>query len=212
FGYFDCFTPAQLRRLLQWQAHGASFLNPTAFILDSKVVMAALQLPAVREQIVTHAPAALATLDRCIPETRLVQPGIVAQLRNEQAAWVIKYAGYDRGNQAWGGRSLQIGALQAPDAWARILDACLELPWPVVAQRVAPTAQVDIAYVDAHDQLCWMRQGFTRLRGFMLRNASPGAASPEQISVAGAHVTVSGGTMQVSEGTDAVQAPVIFQD
>ena len=35
------------------------------------------------------------------------------------------------------------------DEWARILDSCLELPWPVVAQRVVPTARIDIAYTSA---------------------------------------------------------------
>ena len=45
FGYFDCFAADKLQRMLDWQAAGATMLNPTMFILDSKVIMAALQLP-----------------------------------------------------------------------------------------------------------------------------------------------------------------------
>ena len=155
FGYFDCFAADKLQRMLDWQAAGATMLNPTMFILDSKVIMATLQLPDLRRQIAAHAPAALATLDRCIPETLLVEPATVAQLRREQRDWVVKYAGYDRGNLAWGGRSLQVGMQRTGDEWARILDSCLELPWPVVAQRVAPTARIDIAYTtcDGNDGL-----------------------------------------------------------
>jgi hypothetical protein len=236
FGYFDCFTAERLHHLLRWQAAGATFLNPTKFILDSKVVMAALGLPAVRWRIAASAPDALAALDDCIPETLLVEPETIAQLRREQREWVVKYAGFDRGNQAWGGRSLQVGALHAPDAWARVLHTSLDLPWPVVAQRFAPTARLDIAYFDDQNTLRWMHQGATRLRAFMLRGEqnpplspawereappplplSPawerglGGAGRSHVIVCGAHLTVSGGTAQVSESTDAVQAPVVFR-
>jgi hypothetical protein len=204
FGYFDCFRAEQLQRLLVWQAGGATFLNPTRFFLDSKVVLAALQLPAVRQQIAGRAPNALATLDDCIPETLLVRPEISAQLRREQPDWVLKYAGYDGGDQAWGGRSLRVGRLHTPDDWAGILESCLALAWPVVAQRLVPTARIDIAYLDTGDQTQWMRQGATRLRSFMLRDSAA--------VVCGSHLTVSGGAMQVSEGTDAVQAPIIFRE
>ena len=183
-------------------------MNPTMFILDSKVIMATLQLPYLRQQIAAQAPAALATLDRCIPETLLVEPATVAQLRREQRDWVVKYAGYDRGNQAWGGRSLRVGMQRTGDEWARILDSCLELPWPVVAQRVAPTARIDIAYTRPAGNMAWMRQGATRLRSFMLRDSAAVAA----VTVAGTHLTVSSAAMQVSEGTDTVQAPVVFRD
>jgi len=202
FGYFDCFTPAHLERMRQWQARGATFLNPTSFYLESKAVLAAARLPAVRDAI--SAPDTLAALDRCIPETILLRPETIDQLRRERPEWVIKYAGFDRGGQAWGGRSLRIGARHTTAEWADTLGACLELPWPVVAQRAVPTTQIDIAYRDAQEEVCWMRGGATRLRAFMLRGECG------QALVGGAHLTVSGGTLQVSEGTDAVQAPVIF--
>jgi hypothetical protein len=211
FGYFDCFTPAQLERMLQWQARGASFINPTTFVFDSKAVLAGLQIPAVRHQIAARAPGALGVLDRCIPETLLVHPDTIAQVSAEREDWILKYAGFDRGNQAWGGRSLRIGAQHTPEAWHATLRRCLELPWPVVAQRAVPTAHIDIAYIDATSALRWMRHGATRLRSFFLRDTAthPGI---DRALVCGTHLTVSGGTLQVSEGTDAVQAPVVFAD
>jgi hypothetical protein len=204
FGYFDCFTPAQLECMLRWQARGATFLNPPSFYLDSKAVLAALRLPAVRGAIGDG--DTLAALDGCIPETILLQPEAIARLRRERAEWVVKYAGFDRGNQAWGGRSLSIGARHTSEEWAGVLDTCLGLPWPVVAQRAVPTAHVDIGYMGALDETRWMRAGTTRLRSFMLRDRRG------QIAVCGTHLTVSSATLQVSEGTDAVQAPVLFQD
>jgi hypothetical protein len=255
FGYFDCFAVERLQAMLRWQAAGATFLNPTMFILDSKVVMAALGLPAVRRRIAARDPDVLDVLDDCIPETLLLQPETITRLRREQPEWVIKYAGFDHGNQAWGGRSLQVGALHTPDAWERILHTSLELPWPVVAQRFMPTARLDIAYLDPQDRPRWMRQGATRLRAFMLRGGQSPPLCPawerEQVRdieqplplspawgrgpvrdieqplplspawergpggeglVYGVHLTVSGGTAQVSESTDAVQAPVVFRD
>jgi hypothetical protein len=208
FGYFDCFTQAQLARMREWQARGAAFLNSISFIFDSKAILAGLQLPAVRERIEANAPGGLSTLDRCIPETVLVEPGTLARLKAEREQWVIKYAGFDRGNQAWGGRSLRIGAQHSPSDWAAALAACLDFTWPVVAQRAVPTAHVDIEYFDANSTPHWMRHGATRLRSFFLRDIT--APGDRRTLVCGTHLTVSGGTLQVSESTDAVQAPVIF--
>ncbi len=147
FGYFDCFSPAQLNRMGQWQARGATFLNPLSFLYDSKAVLAALHIPDVRRRVELRQPGALVALDRCIPETRLLRTGLLPQLRAERAEWLIKYAGFDRANQAWGGRSLQAGAQLSARKWAAALDQALALEWPVVAQRVASTTCVDIAYV-----------------------------------------------------------------
>lgn len=211
FGYFDCFAPDKLERLLAWQAKGATLLNPLMFILDSKVIMAALQLPAVRQQITATDAAALSVLDQCIPETLLLQPEQIERLASEKEQWVLKFAGFDSGNQAWGGRSLQIGTRHSSETWRQVLEQYAALPWPVVAQRTAPSLQMDIAYGDVQDQLCWMRQGTTRLRSFMLRKPATQADHPDSIFVGGSHITVSGGALQVSESTDAVQAPVIYQ-
>src|SRR5690606_10825358 len=109
FGYFDCFSPERLHYFLQWQARGATLLNPVMFILDSKVLLAALQLPIVRERLAQAQPEVLSVLDRCIPETYLLQPEVLPRLRAKKDEWVIKYAGFDSQNQAWGGRSLHLG-------------------------------------------------------------------------------------------------------
>lgn len=203
FGYFDCFAPDKLNYFLRWQAQGATLLNPAMFILDSKVIMAALGLPLVRERIAKLNTAALPVLDGCLPETLLLQPGAIARLLAEKDGWVIKYAGFDGGNQAWGGRSLRVGLNYPADGWWKILAQALALPWPVVAQRLTSSAQVDIRYGDAQDQVQVMPQGATRLRTFFLRDGDEALAC-------GPHLTVSGGTTQVSEATDSVQAPVVF--
>jgi hypothetical protein len=205
FGYFDCFAPEKLQYFTRWQAKGATLLNPAMFILDSKTILAALNLPVVREQIAAAQTDALAVLDNSIPETRLLQPETIATIVEQKDDWLIKYAGFDGDNQAWGGRSLRVGRHCSAESWRTILTEALALPWPVVAQRIVPSAQVDLAYLDAANHVRLMRQGTTRLRVFFLRH------EPE-IIVCGPHLTVSGGTMQVSEATDAIQAPVVFRD
>jgi hypothetical protein len=205
FGYFDCFTPDKLNYFLRWQAQGATLLNPAMFILDSKAIMAALNLPIVQERIAALNPAAGPVLTRCLPETLLLQPDTLPRLMAEQTAWLVKYAGFDGGNQSWGGRSLQVGCQHPADEWRKILEQAVALPWPVVAQRLTPSVQVDIGYRNAKGKAQVMRQGVTRLRTFFLRDES-------DVLACGSHLTVSGGTMQVSEATDSVQAPVIFRD
>ncbi len=204
FGYVDCFSPDHLAYFRRWQERGATLLNPPHFLFDSKTTMAALALPSVRDHIAHQNPAALAVLDRCLPETILLQPPILSRLNDEKDAWLLKYAGFDGGQQAWGGRSLRVGVQHTAREWADLLTRSLELPWPIVAQRVTPSAQVDIAYFDAENREQTLRNGTTRLRVFLLRDEAG------EVTASGAHVTVSGGTMQVSEGTEAVQAAVVF--
>lgn len=205
FGYFDCFAPEHLAYFTRWQAQGATLLNSAHFIFDSKIVLAALQLPLVRQRIARENATALTVLDRCIPKTILLTPETAHAILADKDTWVVKFAGYDSGQQAWGGRSLQIGTQHTTASWQATLHTYLQLPCPVVAQRLMPSVQVDIAYLNNQDQPQWLYHGHTRLRVFFLRTAG-------QATAAGAHVTVSGGTLQVSEATDAVQAPVVFGD
>ncbi len=51
-----------------------------------------------------------------------------------------------------------------------------------------------------------MQAGRTRLRSFCLR-----ASADAKPTIAGTHLTVAGGALQVSESTEAAQAPVIFE-
>ncbi|MCL4298574.1 MAG: hypothetical protein KJ077_22745 [Anaerolineae bacterium] len=205
FGYVDCFGPDKLRYFERWRRQGAAVLNPPAFFLDSKAVMVALNLPLVREYVTGTDPNTLAVLDRCIPETLLLRQETLPRLVAEKDAWVIKYAGFDGGNQAWGGRSLQLGLSHSAASWREVLAQALQLPWPVVAQRIVPSTQVDIAYVDSQGEVQLMKQGVTRLRTFFLRQGAAAVAC-------GSHLTVAGGTIQVSEATDTVQAPILFRD
>jgi hypothetical protein len=202
FGYFDCFAPEELAYFTRWQEQGATLLNPAQFIWDSKGVMALLRETAVRQRL---DPSTLAILDGCIPETLLLTDTVLPRLTAEKDDWILKFAGYDSGNQAWGGRSLQIGSQHTAASWREVLGRYEQLPFPVVAQRLVPSTRVDIAYRGQGGEQQLMKQGTTRLRVFLLREE-------EETAVAcGVHLTVAAGTMQVSEATDAVQAPVVFE-
>lgn len=204
FGYFDCFATGHLHRFAQWQQAGATLLTPSNFTLESKAILAALQLDPIRRRIEEQDPTALAVLDRCIPTTLLLTPNNASKVLAEKDEWVVKFAGYDQGQQAWGGRSVQIGAQHSQAEWQAILAQYLALDCPVVAQRLTPSQRVDIAYLDQMDQEQWLHQGHSRLRVFCLRNATTQW-------VGGAHLTVSPERMQVSEATTSVQAPVCWQ-
>jgi hypothetical protein len=200
FGYFDCFAPDRLDYFLRWQARGATLLNPAQFILESKAIMSALDLARVR-LAVTH-PGVLSILRRCLPKTELLQENWQAHLADKDNR-VLKFAGFDRGHRAWGGRSVQMGAAHTPESWEQALRQAVRLLWPVVIQEAVPSARVDIEYVGADDQAQVMQAGNTRLRAFFLREG-------DYAVVCGAHLTVSR-SAQVSEAVDSVQAPVVFR-
>ena len=94
------------------------------------------------------------------------------------------------------------------DRW-RVKAASLRLlagmPWPVVAQRNAPTALLDCAYIDGQGEPGLLRDGVTRLRSFLLRDRAGAAAI-----ACGSHLTLTA-SRQVSESTEAVQRPVVFK-
>ncbi len=203
FGYLDCFDLSLLERLQSWEQRGATFLNPTSFLWDSKVVMAALQLPEGTRRIATLDMTN--TLNTCIPETHLLTLDTIRHIRDTRANWVLKFAGFDSGQQAWGGRSLQVGARHTDASWRDVLTRYGDLPFPVVAQRITPTATMDIAYLDADSHEQMLHQGRTRLRSFLLRDGVTAQAC-------GTHLTVSGGESGgVSEGIASVQTGVRFE-
>ena len=204
FGYLECFERHRLERLQIWQERGATFLNPLSFLHENKTLLAALHLPEVRAAIRDRAPTAIEQLSEAIPETYLLTADLLPKLLAEQSLWILKFAGFDAGNQAWGGRSLQIGAQLSPTQWAEVVSRYLQLPFPVVAQRLTPSQSVSIDFVAANGEVRQLHNGTTRLRTFFLRQPDGGCAA------IGSHITVSGGTLQVSESTDAVQTAVVF--
>jgi hypothetical protein len=202
FGYFDNFAPEAARTMANWQAGGATFLNPPITYLESKAVLAAAWLPVVLDRLAAIDPAHPDTLARGLPETHLLRPEIFPLLRDERREWLIKYAGFDGDNQAWGGRSVQFGHDHSAASWAAALRGAAELPWPVVAQRLIPSARLDVEYFDG-DTVRTLAQGHTRLRVFLLRQ-------PEGAHAVGAHLTISAAT-PVADSIVAVQTPVQFR-
>ena len=89
------------------------------------------------------------------------------------------------------------------DAWLSSLCEAIELPWPVVAQRLVPSERVDINYYDANDNVRRLPRAHTRLRSFLLRDG-------DDVCDAGTHLTACAAP-PVSEATDAVQTPVIIE-
>ena len=170
-------------------------------------MMAALDLPEVRQQL---DETNLAVLDRCLPKTILLTGESLNRVLDEKDEWVVKYAAYDGGNQAWGGRSLEIGHRHTSNSWRKVLEDYLALPWPAVAQRAIPTARVNLHYLDARDNIQLLRDGHTRLRVFFLRDEPSSTSSSCQTIACGSHITVSEGKAGVSEGLNAVQAPIVF--
>lgn len=201
FGYFDCFERQTIDTFLRWQHAGATFLNPPITYLESKAVLATVGLPAVREYLRARHPGAEATLDRSLPQTLLLERETLPTLLDEREAWLIKYAGFDGDNQAWGGRSVLFGREHTAGAWADFLRRALELPWPVVAQRLVSSVQVEIDYYDRAGDIRRLTGGHTRLRSYLLRRGG-------EVLATGNHLTVSV-MPQVSEAIDAVQAPVV---
>lgn len=197
FGYLENFAPERLALFRRWETQGARFLNPAAFYLDSKATLAAARLPSVRDQL---GAATRAVLNGCLPETVILQPENLARFEADREGWVLKFSGYDAQQQARGGRSLQIGAAHTRASWGAVLRRYAALPFPTVAQRVAHSRRVDLAYFDPAGATQHLTRAFTRLRTFLFRGGEH----------AGSHLTASGGTMQVSEATDSVQAPIQF--
>jgi hypothetical protein len=208
FGYLDCLSPTAVTHLARWQNQGATFLNPPHLYLESKSLLACLNLPLVRDRLMAVGSQTLALLDQTIPETVLLLPENLDRFVAEKDEWIVKYAAFDGGNQAWGGRSIAFGLANSRAEWRRLLQEYAALPWPVVGQRARPSAVVDIAYFDETEAVRMMRNGRTRLRVFLLRSEASGEG--ETALACGAHLTVSGGSWQVAEATDAVQTPLVF--
>lgn len=203
FGYVTDFTPGELACFRRWQQTGARWLNPPHFVLDSKAILAAARLPVVRNTI--GDPDLLAVLDSALCESYLLQPDNIADFITAKDQWLLKFAGFDNDQQAWGGRSLQIGSAYTKNDWRDLLHRAAALPWPVIVQRVVPSLRLDIAYLAPDGTTRILSNAATRLRCFFLRHGDG------RIAVAGPHLTAAQTRLRVAEATDAVQAPVQWE-
>lgn len=202
FGYVEHFTPAQHALFRRWEAQGATFLNPFSFHLDSKVLLEGVHTAAIRQRLCAQTVAAL---ERCIPETHLLTSDNLARFVAEKDTWLIKFAGFDETNTAWGGRSVRFGRDFSAEKWHQTLQNANQLNWPVVAQRLAVSQQLTLDYYRPDGTTTTQHNGYTRQRTFFVRaNANTPATH------CGSHITLNN-SMNVSEGSpDAIQAPIRF--
>ena len=204
FGYVDSFAPSQWAQVKQWQANGTTIVNPFAYYLDSKVLLTGLQDETIRRRL---DDATLGVLDLCIPETMVVNAAALPKLLDEQAEWLIKYAGFDVGGESWGGQSINFGRELTPTAWREMLLESQRLAWPVVAQRVAMTTRVSLAHYQENGTYVAGQKGYSRLRTFFLRRDIGGGGETMHC---GSHLTVTA-EMNVSEQAQgAIQTPIEF--
>lgn len=201
FGYLENFSREQRHTMTRWTAGGAIWLNPPSYHHETKALLAVARLPAVRERLEIDA---VRTLDSCLPETRLVTPEALPALQRDRGRAILKYAGFDGGEQAWGGRSVQFGRHHTEQSWADTLASAAKLPWPVVAQGATRTARADVGYVGSNGNSHRLKSGYTRLRAFLLRGHD---GRPDS---AGAHITIAAAP-KVAESTTSIQAPVVFE-
>lgn len=208
FGYFDNFSTETLTRMLAWQKAGATLINPIQFPLESKTLMAAIGLPAVRSWIEQRDRKAIEILDRCVAETKVLDPRFMNLdlLTADRNSWVMKFAAWDGDNRSWGSRSLEVGSQHRASQWERIVEAYLRLPYPVVAQRKVTSARFDVRYAREDGGTELLLNALTRLSPFFLRRKDG------QTMYGGGGLTLRAGTFRIHGATDAVEAPVIFQE
>ncbi|HBF66879.1 MAG TPA: hypothetical protein DDW36_00445 [Candidatus Magasanikbacteria bacterium] len=210
FGYFDNFTRAELELMLAWQQAGATIMNALQFYTESKVLMAAVNIPAVRAWIRARDPSALAVLNDpergFLAHTTLLREGPELQtLVDDQLLRLTKFAAWDGDNQCWGARSLAVGAQASQTQWAQQLHERARLPHPVVGQHCIRSAQFLVPYVDEHGVLRILGEARTRVTPFLLRNGTGEAR------LAGdPMITLRAGSFRIHGASDAVEMPLTF--
>lgn len=208
FGYFDNFSPGNLARMERWIEQGTEIVNGLDFWHESKVVMAAIGLESVQSWIVErHGTEMLQVLHDCVATTRLLDPSFcnLAELREQRAYWLTKFAAWDGDNQSWGSRSLELGSACGQEAWSRSLEARMGLHHPVVAQHVIRSAQFSRCYVGADSRVAMLTGARIRVTPFLLRLQDGSTAH------AGSTATLRSGTFRIHGATDAVEVPIRFQ-
>jgi hypothetical protein len=199
FGYVGDFSPGELACFRRWEQAGARWLNPPHFVLDSKVILATVRLPEIRTVI--GDTRLLGVLENSICETHLLLPDTVHRFVADKDEWLLKFAGFDDAQQAWGGRSLRIGLGYTKNGWRTLLHRAAALAWPVIIQRLTPSLRLNITYIAADGTTQVLTNAGTRLRCFFLRH-------DDRVAVAGAHLTACQDGLRVTEAVNAVQTPV----
>jgi len=209
FGYFDNFGRDVLTFLKKCQDKGAVVINPLQFMLESKSLMAAIGISSVREIIGRRIGSeGVAILDRCVAETRLLtsDEDLLAELYRDRGYWLTKFAAWDGSNRSWGSRSLEVGSYMSDVDWQRSLSERLDLGFPVVAQHTISSVRYNIAYTGVDGRVAVLPDARTRFTPFLYRGKDG------QILYGGGLMTLRSNTFRVHGATDAVEAPVIFQD
>lgn len=205
FGYFDNFGQADLQKMFVWLEQGLDIINGLDFFHESKVLMAAIGLPAVGRWIVEHyGEPLLEVLDQCVATTRLLHPNFcdLDELRGHRPYWLSKFAAWDGRNQSWGSRSIDLGSAMSTEGWNRSLDDRLRLPHPVVVQHIIKSAQFSRPYVNGQVNL--MTGGRIRVTPFLLRRKDGTTVH------AGSTATLRAGTFRIHGATDALEMPIRF--
>lgn len=214
FGYYDNLGAATVERMERWRKSGATIVNGLSPLYETKVLMAAAQLPGVRDWIRTRDERALAVLDVHLAETRLLDPAYIriSALKGEdpreeecRQLWLTKFAAWDGMEQSWGARSVEFGVKHTQASWTGQIEERMKLGWPVVAQHFIAMTEFNTGYVDHEGRVQVLTGVRPRFTPFLLRGKNGRAVC-------------TGGTMtlrhdyKIHGATNAVEMPVVFAD
>lgn len=212
FGYFDNLPKESLELLLAWRRSGATIQNGLGFAYESKVMMTAAHVPAVRSWIQERNERMVAMLDMHLAETRLLHPRLInlSALKGDdprreecRPLWLTKFPGYDGNEQSWGARSVEFGAGMTQTQWMELIDKRMELPHPVVAQHAINQEQFHVPYVDERDVVRLATAQRPRLTPFLLRGKNGQAVH------AGSTMTFRR-DRRVHGASEAIETPAIY--
>lgn len=204
FGYFDNFGDSALEVMKEWQKNGATIMNPLHFFLESKVLMAALGIQSVRQQIRAKGGGQmLELLDDCIASTWLLREDTFYDTVEDRALRLVKAAGFTLQNQSWGARSLAVGTQFTDAQWEREIESRLELSYPTVAQHVIASNRFNVPYVDETNTVRVMEGGRVRWTPYLVRVAG-------QCRELGSLLTFRKGSLKIHGATDSVETLGVY--
>lgn len=142
-GYHGSFRDRDtLERMSRWERNnGATILNGLHYGFESKAMLAALQLPSIRDQLSSSIRLdILALLDQHVAPTYALNPRFsdLNHLCAMHQNGVLKVAAWDEGDHlSWGARGLTVGQDCTYTQWVQALGSALAATHPsVVQQRV----------------------------------------------------------------------------